>query len=62
MKKVKIKFIEDYLTYKVGDSFLVAKSTAENLLILGVIEEVEKPKTGRKPKNKSELKTSIETK
>ena len=58
MKKVKIKFIEDYLTYKVGDSFLVAKSTAENLLILGVVEEeAEKPKRVRKPKN-----ISIETK
>ena len=66
MKKVKVKFIEDYLSYKVGDSFLVTKSNAENLLILGVVEEVkeeeEKPKRGRKPKNKEELKGSIETK
>lgn len=66
MKRVKIKFIEDYLSYKVGDHFSVTKSNFENLLILGVVEEVkedsEKPKRGRKPKNKEGLRDSIETK
>jgi hypothetical protein len=63
---IKIKFIEEYLTYPKGKVLTTTKSNAENLFILGVAEEVkeevEKPKRGRKPKNKEELKDSIETK
>ena len=71
MKKIKIKFIDDYLdgVYPKGKVLLTSFNNAQNLISLGVAEEVkeevkeeEKPKRGRKPKNKAELKDSIETK
>ncbi len=59
---IKIKFIEQYLTYPKGKVLSTTKSNAQNLFILGVAEEVkeeaEKPKRGRKPK----LKDTFETK
>lgn len=63
MEKVKIKFINKYLTYS-GEMF-TTKQNAERLIDKGVaelVQETEKPKRGRKPKNKAELKESIETK
>lgn len=65
MKKVKIKFIENYLVYPKGQELSTTISNAEKLKEKGVIEileKTEKPKRGRKPKNKAELKDSIETK
>tara|TARA_R110002012_G_scaffold267597_2_gene451433 strand:+ start:1161 stop:1364 length:204 start_codon:yes stop_codon:yes gene_type:complete len=67
MKKINIKFIDDYLdgVYPKGKVLLTSFNNAQNLISLGVAEEVkeeEKPKRGRKPKNKAELKDSIETK
>ena len=62
MEKVKIKFIKEYLTH--SGEMLTTKQNAERLIGKGVAELVEedKPKRGRKPKNKAELKESIETK
>tara|TARA_Y100000361_G_C11137312_1_gene332805 strand:+ start:1014 stop:1205 length:192 start_codon:yes stop_codon:yes gene_type:complete len=63
MEKVKIKFIKEYLTHK-GEMYTTSLN-AKNLIDKGVaelVEETEKPKRGRKPKNKEELKDSIETK
>jgi hypothetical protein len=62
MKKVKIKFIKEYLTH--SGELLIDTTNAKRLIDKGVAELVEedKPKRGRKPKNKEELKDSIETK
>ena len=64
MKTVKIKFIKSYLTYEEGKELITTPSNYKRLFDLGVAELVEedKPKRGRKPKNKEELKDSIETK
>ena len=62
MEKVKIKFIKEYLTYS-GEIYTTSIN-AQKLIEKGVAELVEgdKPKRGRKPKNKAEIKDSIETK
>tara|TARA_R100001460_G_scaffold48291_1_gene86262 strand:+ start:100 stop:291 length:192 start_codon:yes stop_codon:yes gene_type:complete len=63
MEKVKIKFIKEHLTHS-GELY-TTKYNAQRLISIGVaelVEEVEKPKRGRKPKNKQELKDSIENK
>ena len=62
MEKVKIKFIKEYLHYK--GEIITGVENSKRLIKEGVAELVEedKPKRGRKPKNKAELKDSIETK
>ena len=64
MEKVKIKFIKEYLTYsgEIYTTSLNAKRLIDKGVAEEVKEEVEKPKRVRKPKNKEELKDSIETK
>lgn len=63
MKTVKIKFIKSYLTYEEGKELITTPSNYKRLFDLGLVELVEdKPKRGRKTKNKEELKDSIETK
>jgi hypothetical protein len=63
-KRIEIKIIKGYLSYKIDSVYYVNEITFNNLLDLGVAVEVvnDKPKRGRKPKNKEELKDSIETK
>jgi len=57
MEKVKIKFIKEYLTH--SGELLTTKQNAERLIDKGVAELVQETE---KPKNKAELKESIETK
>jgi len=63
---MKVKFIKKYLVYPKGMELKTTERNGKNLIYLGVAEEVkeeiEKPKRGRKPKNKEEIKDSIETK
>jgi hypothetical protein len=59
---MKIRFIKEYHSYT--GELNTTKQNGERLISIGVAEEVleDKPKRGRKPKNKEELKDSIETK